>query len=269
MTAAAAAAAAAVGSLSLALAKLLFQEGRKPEAFELCAAVFTRFEAAAGLQPEPEQQPEPEPEQQQQQAEPELGPEEQSVLRRDAQAVAAAEAAEAYQLGGWVKIHSDDHSSAYSVWSRGHAAVPTCPFLARQAGKRACWDGAVADLTASSSGDGGGSSSSRRLQQLQQRDAELARRFVGAGAHGDGCFDRDSDLEAFAVPENQTASALALFDEVRKRISFAMPFYTKSRSFYQDRLGTNIGKAPKKREMRFSYRRRSAVRLSSARGNRC
>eukprot|EP01046_Picozoa_sp_COSAG06_P058416 COSAG06_NODE_11724_length_1472_cov_1.892935_2_plen_194_part_01 len=127
MTAAAAAAAVAVGSLSLALAKLLFQEGRKPEAFELCAAVFTQFEAAAGLQPEPEQQ---QPEQQQEQQP------EQSVLRRDAQAVAVAEAAEAYQLGGWVKIHSDDHSSAYSVWSRGHAAVPTCPFLARQAGKR-------------------------------------------------------------------------------------------------------------------------------------
>jgi hypothetical protein len=87
----------------------------------------------------------------------------------------------------------------------------------------------------------------RRLRGREDR-----RRFiVGAGAHGDGCFDRDSDLEAFAVPENQTASALALFDEVRKRISFAMPFYTKNRSFYQDRLGTNIGKAPQKREMRF------------------
>jgi len=34
--------------------------------------------------------------------------------------------------------------------------------------------------------------------------------------------------------------------QVRKRLSFAMPFYTKTASFYQDRLGTNIGKALKK-----------------------
>jgi hypothetical protein len=40
--------------------------------------------------------------------------------------------------------------------------------------------------------------------------------------------------------------------EVRKRISFA-PLYTKNASFYQDRLGTNIGKTQK--ETRFVYRR--------------
>jgi hypothetical protein len=39
--------------------------------------------------------------------------------------------------------------------------------------------------------------------------------------------------------------------QVRKRISFAR-FYTKNASFYQDMLGTNIGKALKK-EMRFLF----------------
>ena len=34
--------------------------------------------------------------------------------------------------------------------------------------------------------------------------------------------------------------------QVRKRVSFAMPFYTKNASFCQDRLGTNIGKTLKK-----------------------
>jgi hypothetical protein len=31
---------------------------------------------------------------------------------------------------------------------------------------------------------------------------------------------------------------IAIDHKVRKRISFAMPFYTKNASFYQDRLGT-------------------------------
>eukprot|EP01046_Picozoa_sp_COSAG06_P023425 COSAG06_NODE_1859_length_8205_cov_15.172095_6_plen_96_part_00 len=38
---------------------------------------------------------------------------------------------------------------------------------------------------------------------------------------------------------------------IRKRISFCA-IYTYKRSFYQDRLGTNIGKALKKRDA-FSY----------------
>jgi hypothetical protein len=37
-----------------------------------------------------------------------------------------------------------------------------------------------------------------------------------------------------------------LLQQVWKTPFFAVPFYTKNASFYQDRLGTNIGKALKK-----------------------
>jgi hypothetical protein len=169
-----------IASLQLALAKLLFQQGQKSEAYELCERVFTNFEASL----------------------------EWSQIKHmnvvgvfnaagdtDGSSVeeAANEAAEAYQLGGWIKIHCDDHTSAYAIWSRGHAAVPSCPFLARQAGKRSCWDLYY---------------SANRNKTLQlQRDAAEARDFIGGGAHGDGRFDSHQDLDAFAVPNNQTASA--------------------------------------------------------------
>ena len=39
--------------------------------------------------------------------------------------------------------------------------------------------------------------------------------------------------------------------KTRNHMSFAMPFQTKNASFYQDRLGTNMGKALKKELMRF------------------
>ncbi len=161
-------------SLLLALAKLLFQQGRKSEAYELCEQVFTSFEARLEW----------------------LQINHMKVYDLDGSSVeeAANEAAEAYQLGGWIKIHSDDHTSAYSIWSRGHAAVPSCPFLARQAGKRSCWD----EYYCSTSKD--------KTLQLQ-RDATAAREMIGGGAHSDGRFDRHHDLDAFAVPHNQTASA--------------------------------------------------------------
>lgn len=160
------------GSFLLALAKLLFQESRKLEAYELCCEVFKTFEA--GL--------------------------ECFRTDHDASDVGKAanqtvdEAAEAYQLAGWIKIHSDDHSSAYAIWSRGFDAVPSCPFLARQAGKRLCWDEYY------------GSTGNTKDVQLQ-RDATAARDFIGGGAHSDGCFDRHCDLDAFAVPNDQNASA--------------------------------------------------------------
>ena len=114
-----------VGPLSLALSKLLFQAQRKREAFALTADVFNSY----------------------------TGPGCRGGVTAD-------EAAEAYQvsfisknpdfllrkvdfllknpdfiiqLGGWIKIHSDDHMSAYDIWSRGHRVVPACAFLARQA----------------------------------------------------------------------------------------------------------------------------------------
>jgi hypothetical protein len=167
-------------SLLLALAKLLFQQGRKSEAYELCEQVFTSFEASLEW----------------------LQINHMKVkdyfdgddLDGSNVEEAANDAAEAYQLGGWIKIHSDDHTSAYAIWSRGHAAVPSCPFLARQAGKRSCWD----EYYCSTSTD--------RTLQLQ-RDATVAREMIGGGAHSDGRFDKHHDLDVFAVPHNQTASA--------------------------------------------------------------
>ncbi|KAF0685935.1 Aste57867_22253 [Aphanomyces stellatus] len=49
-------------------------------------------------------------------------------------------AADAYHLAGWVKIHGDDHTNAYALWSCGSQAIPSCPVLARQHRKRQCWD---------------------------------------------------------------------------------------------------------------------------------
>ncbi|ETV97571.1 hypothetical protein, variant [Aphanomyces invadans] len=49
-------------------------------------------------------------------------------------------AADAYHLAGWVKIHGDDHTNAYALWSRGAKAVPSSAVLARQYRKRQCWD---------------------------------------------------------------------------------------------------------------------------------
>jgi tetratricopeptide (TPR) repeat protein len=173
------------GPLSLALAKLLFQAGRKAEAFELTTKVLSRYTGCGGCR---------------------------ASAAIDAAAITAEEAAEAYQLGGWIQIHSDDHTSAYDIWSRGHHALPSCPFLARQAGKRACWDhggGGGGDGTGASSGAG-------RRRLLLLRDAELACGLVGDGAHGSGTFDRGADLEAFAVPAGRPASALALFEAVRE-----------------------------------------------------
>jgi hypothetical protein len=39
------------------------------------------------------------------------------------------DAADAYHLSGWVKIHGDNHSGAYQVWSEGHIKIPSCPVL--------------------------------------------------------------------------------------------------------------------------------------------
>eukprot|EP01047_Picozoa_sp_COSAG01_P068834 COSAG01_NODE_10041_length_2266_cov_252.998154_1_plen_396_part_00 len=187
------------GPLSLALAKLLFQAGRKAEAFELTTNVLSRYTGCGGCR---------------------------AGAATDAAAITAEEAAEAYQLGGWIQIHSDDHTSAYDIWSRGHHALPSCPFLARQAGKRACWDHGGGG--GGGGGDGTGASGAGRRRLLLLRDAELACGLVGDGAHGSGTFDRGADLEAFAVPAGRPASALALFEAVRepRRPSPPLPTHT-------------------------------------------
>jgi hypothetical protein len=49
-------------------------------------------------------------------------------------------AADAYHLAGWVKIHDDDHTGAYRLWSKGSTVVPHSNVLLRQHHKRLCWD---------------------------------------------------------------------------------------------------------------------------------
>ena len=108
-------------SLALALAKLLFQQSRKSEALDQCARVY-RVEWYGDN-------------------------------------ACSSDLAEAYQLAGWIRIHNDDHTGAYRVWSEGHSICPTDVFLKRQAGKRECWDANVA-ATAATSGSYCGDSAS-------------------------------------------------------------------------------------------------------------
>ena len=139
-----------------------------------------------------------------------------------------------------VQIHSDDHTAAYRVWGSGHAApFLCCPFLARQAGKRSCWDQYYSSSSSSSS-SGSGSSQQSMLQQdmaicLQHglvgaatataataASASAATATISSGSSavghggesGNSTWDRGKDLEAFAVPASQCAAttALALFD---------------------------------------------------------
>lgn len=111
-------------------------------------------------------------------------------------ACTSEDAADAYHLAGWVKIHGDDHTEAYRIWSAGAAAIPDDPVLATQKAKRQCWD---------------------------SRDAEQAalvpRGTLGSGAYGDGRYDADADLDAFTVAPSmlRRTPALALYDETLQR----------------------------------------------------
>lgn len=93
--------------LTLALAKLLFRADQKDESFLLCTEVFEIYNSGE--------------------------------YSADSKAM-AEDAADAYYLAGWIKIHDDNHTKAYEVWKEGHLRIPSCPVLARQYGKRDCWD---------------------------------------------------------------------------------------------------------------------------------
>lgn len=140
-------------SAALALAKLYFKANRKKRAFAWCDAILSR-------------------------------------LRKDANCCPPEDISDAYHLAGWIRIHSDDHTGAYRLWTEGHDAVPECDALARQHRKRACWDDDGAD-------------------HEEVTDPSL----LGGGEHGDGAFAMDDDLDAFAVPAWNVARtpALALF----------------------------------------------------------
>ena len=96
---------------------------------------------------------------------------------------------DAYHLAGWIKIHADDHTGAYELWTEGHTIVPDCETLNRQYNKRACWD------------------------NINEEEVMTDPCLLGKGAHGDGIFNCHEDLEAFVVPDEniQQTPALALF----------------------------------------------------------
>ena len=138
-------------SVALALTKLYFKDNRKERAFAWCNAILQK-------------------------------------LRNNKDCCSKEDISDAYHLGGWIRIHADDHTGAYNLWMEGHEAVPDCETLNRQYRKRACWDDMNEDEVTNSL-------------------------LLGNGAHGDGVFNREEDLEAFVVPEaNRTQTpALALF----------------------------------------------------------
>ena len=55
----------------------------------------------------------------------------------------AEDAADAYHLAGWVKIHGDDHTGAYMQWGKGCGVVPDSEILQRQHKKRQIWDSPI------------------------------------------------------------------------------------------------------------------------------
>ncbi|OQR91897.1 hypothetical protein THRCLA_08850 [Thraustotheca clavata] len=89
--------------LLLALARLLFKAGNYDDALEKCLDVC-------------------------------------KIYKSDPNSCDIDTAADAYHLAGWVKIHGDDHTEAYRIWSEGSQAIPSCKVLARQHRKRLCWD---------------------------------------------------------------------------------------------------------------------------------
>ena len=133
-------------SVALALTKLYFKDNRKGRAFAWCNAILQK-------------------------------------LRNNKDCCSKEDISDAYHLGGWIRIHADDHTGAYKLWMEGHKAVPDCETLNRQYRKRACWD----DMN---------------------EDEVTNPLLLGEGAHGDGIYNREEDLEAFVGTQTP---ALALF----------------------------------------------------------
>jgi len=137
--------------VALALTKLYFKDNRKERAFAWCNAILQK-------------------------------------LRNNKDCCSKEDISDAYHLGGWIRIHADDHTGAYKLWMEGHEAVPDCETLNRQYRKRACWDEINGDEVTNPL-------------------------LLGEGAHGDGVYNREEDLEAFVLAEanRQQTPALALF----------------------------------------------------------
>ena len=157
-------------SLLLALAKLLFKDDCKTEALNLCKELMDLF-----------------------------------GIPHSVHTVSIQQASEAYYLAGWVHIHSDNHTEAYRVWKEGHAAVPSCPILRRQASKRRIWDRPFP----LHDDDG-----HKKEEEEKHACLHTLEDLVGQGAHSDGLYDPHVDLESFHVPSTETCCpALSLFDD--------------------------------------------------------
>jgi hypothetical protein len=168
--------------IMLALAKLLFRDDQKQAASDMCNRIIDQHARQC------------------EQAEGETGGDVDPCT-----VVTTDDISSAYYLGGWVRIHDDDHTQAYAVWQRGHRAVPSCPVLKRQFDKRDCWDRGVAPMACPG------------VEQEWSPGAGLGGAAPLAGRRI--CAD---DLEAFSAvhrfertndPHDFATSALALFDK--------------------------------------------------------
>lgn len=185
-------------TLLLALAKLLFRDDAKADAYALCRRLMRAYLGDSG------------------QGQQQDGGDGEGDGGMD---VSADQAEDAWYLAGWIFIHGDDHTTAYRLWSEGHAALPNSGVLRRQHGKRACWDagdGADADADA-----GAGADADAGVDAGAGAGTCVDAGLVGAGAHGDGSFEVDTDLEAFTVTLGGPCPALALFGgDQRGRLAF-------------------------------------------------
>jgi hypothetical protein len=98
----------------MALAKLLFRDDQKELSLSYCESVINKYLEKL--------------------KEKEQDEEDDDVL------ISKEDAMKAYYLAGWIKIHDDNHTDAYQIWSNGHRAIPSCPVLMKQNRKRECWD---------------------------------------------------------------------------------------------------------------------------------
>lgn len=97
--------------IALALAKLLFKDDQKDESLRLCKLIFQLYADQVI-----------------------------NEFHSRTPPITEEDASDAYYLGGWVKIHDDDHSNAYRIWKNGHIAVTSSQLLATQHRKRSVWD---------------------------------------------------------------------------------------------------------------------------------
>lgn len=90
--------------LTLALAKLIFRNDQKVEAFGHCQELMNVYLQQRRLNTE----------------EVEVDAEGPRMTVTDEQAE------DAWYLAGWIRIHCDDHTSAYSIWSQGYSVCCIC-----------------------------------------------------------------------------------------------------------------------------------------------